>query len=92
MRGYLEQRGELARETTRLEELEQTRDRFTRDLRALGQERVLERRARELGLVRPDERAFIVRGLDEIEAAAAAERQPDSGDGGGIFGWLTDLI
>ena len=88
----MEQRGELARETARLEELEQTRERFTRDLRALGQERILERRARELGLVRPGEREFIVRGLDEIEAAAEAERKQDSEDGGGIFGWLTDLI
>lgn len=88
----MEQRGELARETARLGELEQTRERFTRDLRALGQERILERRARELGLVRPGERAFIVRGLDEIEAAAEAARKQDSEDGGGIFGWLTDLI
>ncbi len=87
----MEQRGELARETAKLEELEQTRERFTRDLRALGQERILERRARELGLVRPGERAFIVRGLDEVEAAAEAERERDSGDGG-IFGWLPDLI
>lgn len=92
MRGYLEQRGELARETARLEELGQKRERFTRDLRALGQERILERRARELGLVRPGERAFIVRGLDEIETAAEAEREQDSEDGGGIFGWLPDII
>lgn len=46
---------------------------------------MLEARARELGLVMPGERAFLVRGDLEPEPPAPA----DAGDDGGAVGWLT---
>lgn len=46
---------------------------------------MLEARARELGLVMPGERAFLVRGELDPEPAAPV----DDGDDGGPLGWLT---
>lgn len=48
---------------------------------------MLESRARELGLVQPGERAFLIRG----DLAPPPERQDDGGDGGPL-GWLTALF
>jgi hypothetical protein len=48
---------------------------------------VLETRARELGLVLPGERAFLVRG----DLAPPPEPQDGRGDGGPL-GWLTALF
>ncbi len=49
---------------------------------------MLEARARELGLVMPGERAFLVRGDLDPESAEG----PDEGDDGGAFGWFTGLF
>jgi hypothetical protein len=63
--------------------LEERRDRFEAQLAALDTPEVLETRGRELGLIRPGERAFLVRG--DLEPPAA----PEEGDGdGGPFAWL----
>ncbi len=49
---------------------------------------MLEARARELGLVMPGERAFLVRGdLDPPPPETA-----DTGDDGGPFGWFTAIF
>jgi cell division protein FtsB len=83
VRGYLSQRAELRDERARLETLERRRDDFKAQLAALDTPQVLEGRARELGLVRPGERAFLVRGdLDRPPPAPE-----DHGDGG-VLGWL----
>lgn len=90
VRGYLAQRTELAQETARLDALEAHRQQLVRQLRAIDRPAVLERRARELGLVRPGERPFLVEGLDSVEREAAQERARERArdDGGGLLGWL----
>jgi hypothetical protein len=75
VRGYIAQRAELERERAALLGLEERRDRLAARLRALDQPAVLEARARELGLIRPHERPFLVRGLGQ-------RRPPTSGEGG----------
>jgi cell division protein FtsB len=88
VRGYLEQRSELRDERAKLARLEERRDRFKAQLEALDTPEVLETRARELGLITPGERAFLVRG--DLEP-----QPPDPGAGGGDGGrldWLTALF
>ena len=87
MRGYLQQRGELRDERAKLAQLEERRDEFRAQLAALDTPEVLETRARELGLVLPGERAFLVRG----DLAPPPEPQDGGGDGGPL-GWLTALF
>lgn len=85
VKGYFDQRGELARERDRLHRLEAQRDDFKRQLATAGRTDVLRIRAREAGLVQPGERAFWIRGeLDPPEP----EPEDDDG-GGGPFGWFT---
>lgn len=84
--GYLDQRSELRDERARLAELERTRDAFRRQIADLGEPAVLEARARELGLIEPGERAFVVRG--DIDPAPPPEPRHD----GGALGWLTGLF
>lgn len=84
--GYLEQRSELRDERARLAELERTRDSFRSQIADLDEPAVLEARARELGLIEPGERAFVVRG--DIDPPPP----PEPRDDGGAFGWLTGLF
>ena len=63
VRGYLDQRSELHSAQASLHDMEATRDRIKRQLAALDQPAVLEARARELDLVRPGERAYVLQGL-----------------------------
>jgi hypothetical protein len=49
---------------------------------------VLETRARELGLITPGERAFLVRG----DLEPPPPEPPDDGGDGGPLGWLTALF
>ena len=88
MTGYLDQRAELREEQEKLAALEAQRDSFRRQIAQLGQAPVLEARARQLGLVMPGERAFLVRGDLDPQPVATA----DGGDDGGAFGWLTGLF
>ena len=87
MRGYLHQRSELAEQRAALADLEARRDALGRQLTALRRPEVLEARARELGLVMPGERTFLLRGLPEPgeERAAVAG---DDGGGGGLLGFI----
>jgi len=68
--GYLEQRGELRTQQAALERLEARRESLRAQLRSLDRDDVIERRARAAGMVRPGERAFIIR-----------DRPAPSGDG-----------
>jgi Septum formation initiator len=86
--GYLGQRSELRDERAKLARLEERRDAYRAQLAALDEPAVLEARARELGMIEPGERSFVVTGrLDPPPA------EPEDGDGdGGVFGWLTGLL
>ena len=86
--GYLGQRSELRDERAKLARLEERRDAYRAQLAALDEPAVLEARARELGMIEPGERAFVVTGtLDP----PPSEPEDDGGDGG-PFGWLTDIL
>jgi cell division protein FtsB len=87
VRGYLDQRAELRQERAKLASLEERRDEFRAQLAALNQPDVLEARARELGLVRPGERAFLVRGELDPPPPPPEERRD-----GGILRWITGLF
>ena len=93
VRAYLAQRAELAQESARLEVLEDRRETLQRQVRASDRAQFIERRARDLGLVRDGERAFLIQGLDEIERRADEERRAEQADagGGGVLGWLPGI-
>ena len=68
--------------------LEERRDDFRDQLQALDTPEVLETRAREQGLVKPAERALLVRG--DLDPPPAEPK--DGGDDGGPLGWLGALF
>jgi cell division protein FtsB len=80
--GYLSQRSELRAEQANLAVLEGRRDSLQRQLAALKRPDVLEARARDLGMVRPGERAIIVQG--ELDPPPP---EPTHGDDG-LLPWL----
>jgi hypothetical protein len=86
--GYLDQRAELREERAKLADLEARRDAFRAQIAQLGQAPVLEARARELGLVLPGERAFLVRG----DLDPPPPPPPADADDGGPLGRLTGLF
>jgi cell division protein FtsB len=88
VRGYLSQRAELRDETAKLALLEQSRDQLKRQIAELNKADVLEARARAIGLIKPGEQAFIVRGT--LDPAPAPER--GGGGDGGLFGWLSGVL
>ncbi|MCU0308264.1 MAG: septum formation initiator family protein [Thermoleophilia bacterium] len=90
VREYLSAREELRRHQVQLTAAQQERDRIGARLRALREPAVLEARARELGMVRPGEKPFVVKGLPPAGARPAPA--PPAGDGGGVLGWLRDLL
>ena len=77
-----------ATSSAKLEVLEQRRETLRRQIADLNKADVLEARARAIGLVKPGERAFLVRG--DLEPAPAAD-EGDADDGGPI-GWLTGIF
>ncbi len=88
MRGYLHQRSELAEQRAALAELEDRRDALGRQLTALRRPEVLEARARELGLVLPGERTYLLRGLPEPGEEPTAVADEDDGGDGGLLGFI----
>jgi cell division protein FtsB len=88
VKGYLDARAELRDERTKLAALEERRDDFRAQLEALDTPEVLETRARELGLIAPGERAFLVRG--ELDPPRPESR--DGGGDGGPLAWLGALF
>ena len=66
---YVETRAELRRRSAEVDELRAERARLLRQVRATESLATLERDARRLSLVRPGERLFIVKGVDEWRRA-----------------------
>jgi hypothetical protein len=85
--GYLGQRSELRDERARLAALEDRRDAVRAQLTALDEPAVLEARARELGMIVPGERAFVVTGTLDPPPS----EPEDAGGDGGILGWLPGI-
>lgn len=67
--------------------LEHDRETLRRQIADLNKADVLEARARAIGLIKPGERAFIVRG--DLDPAPAPEKAADDG---GPLGWLTGIF
>jgi cell division protein FtsB len=86
--GYLAQRSELRTESAKLSVLEHRREELRKQIAELNKADVLEARAREIGLIKPGERAFIVRGALEPAPPPATS----GGHDGGPFGWLTGIF
>lgn len=61
---YLETKQELERRAAEVRELEEERKALERRLAGAEEPTAVERHARRLGLVRPGERLFIVKGVD----------------------------
>ena len=87
VQAYIEQRAELSRQQNELAEQTAKRDRLQKQNDALNRPEVLEARARDLGLIRPGERAYVIRGLPEEQRP-----QEESSDDGGLLGWLTGRL
>ena len=69
-------------------EARKVRDDLSRQIKALGREDVLEQRARELGMVRPGETPYAVRGI--TKAAPPAKAPVD--DSTGVWGFVSGLL
>ncbi|MCC6833211.1 MAG: septum formation initiator family protein [Thermoleophilia bacterium] len=82
--GYISQRSELARERADLTRLEARRDALSAQLKALERADVLEARARQLGLLMPGEKGYVLKRAELEPPAPAPERHDD-----GLWGWLT---
>jgi cell division protein FtsB len=65
LRAYLGARDDLAKSRAAVAEVERTNRSLERRLALAGTDAFVEREARRLGLVRPGERLFIVKGADQ---------------------------
>ncbi len=74
VRSYLETRATLERRSGEVRRLETERRRLERRLADAGTDAALIREARKLGLVRPGERLFIVKGIHRRLSAEAEKR------------------
>lgn len=63
MRSYVDARQEAAQRSAEVRELRKEHKELRERRAELRQDAALEREARELGMVRPGERSFVVRGL-----------------------------
>lgn len=84
----MRQKDQLRAEQVQLIEARKVRDDLARQIKALGRDDVLEQRARELGMVRPGETPYAVRGITTPSPPPKA----DSGDGTGVWGFITGLV
>jgi cell division protein FtsB len=88
VRDYLRQKEHLRAEQVQLIEARAVRDDLSRQIKALSQPAVLEARARELGMVRPGETPYAVRGI-----RPPPPRQTSSADEPtGVWGFVTRLL
>lgn len=62
-RSYVEARGESAKRQEEVRELREENDRLRARRRQLEDPRALELEARRLGMVRPGERSYVIKGL-----------------------------
>lgn len=88
VRDYLGQKEQLRLEQVALIKARATRDAISAKLRALKEPQVLESRARELGMVRPGETPYAVRG---IKHPAVPPRPADDGTTG-VWGFISGII
>jgi cell division protein FtsB len=65
VRSYLETRSSVMERQAEVRELRARRDRLARRLEDVETPEALARRARKLGLVKPGEKLFIVKGIEE---------------------------
>lgn len=65
VKSYLETRASLQERQAEVRELRAKRDRLARRLEEADRPEALTRRARKLGLVKPGEQLFIVKGIEE---------------------------
>jgi cell division protein FtsB len=75
LRTYMETRNELVQREGAVRALERERDALEARLAATGTAEMLTREARRLGLVRPGERLFIVKGIDAWRRAHTARHR-----------------
>jgi hypothetical protein len=78
VRGYLDQRAQLRSSQTALRQAQAERNRIARQLANLDQPAVLAAHARELDLVRPGERAYVLQGLPSETPRPAPKRDERS--------------
>jgi cell division protein FtsB len=71
VKSYLETRSSLQQRQAEVQELRAKRDDLARRLEDADTPEALARRARKLGLVKPGEQLFIVKGIEEWKRQAA---------------------
>ena len=69
MRAYLDAREQVQTRSADIAKLERERNTLERRLEFTDTDAFIEREARRLGLVRPGERLFIVKGLERVKKA-----------------------
>ena len=69
LRAYLDAREQVQTRSADIAKLERERDTLERRLQFTDTDAFIEREARRLGLVRPGERLFIVKGLERVKKA-----------------------
>jgi len=89
VRDYMRQKSQLREQQIELIEARKVRDGLARQIKALEREDVLEQRARELGMVRPGETPYAVRGIKK--AAPPQKAGADDGDTG-VWGFIIGLV
>ena len=88
VRDYLRQKDQLRAEQLELIDARAVRDGLSRQIKALGRDDVLEARARELGMVRPGETPYAVRGIRKPDPPPKVA--PDEPTG--VWGFISGLI
>lgn len=73
LKSYLETRASLQERQAEVQELRSKRDDLARRLEDADTPEALARRARKLGLVKPGEQLFIVKGIEEWKRRTATE-------------------
>ena len=85
LKSYVETKSSLDQRAAQVQELRAQRDELARQVAEADTPEALARRARRLGLVKPGERLFIVKGIDEWRArheTGAARGDTRIGGGG----------
>ncbi len=88
VRDYMQQKDQLRDQQVELIEARKVRDGLARQIKALGRSDVLEQRARELGMVRPGETPYAVRGITK----PAPPPKANADDGTGVWGFVAGLV
>ena len=83
LKSYLETRSSLEERAAQVRSLRAERDELSRKVAESDTPDALARRARRLGLVKPGERLFIVKGIDEWRARQNADTGDTRIGGGG---------